>query len=422
MHKSPYSLKGGDRAYTVINDENIPLRDLEIGNQITLGYRVLIMRPKYDIGKHSSLIELVFPVTVKVIPVGTSNHIMDEDHIFSLTGFERRALNEHPSHGVTYHIDLLRMVATGDVRIPPQGGDDEKRRIHLILDQDEKPNLLISNINWQEESPASRITTRSHGKNEVKIEDYDNFKRVLGTMASRFSEELLTVLYRVAERKRNIITKLLFEVHTHTLKLSHVISNFVTERAVDTRFSDLETRLSESVSSISKELDAYFLDEATLSTANATIYLVVSSKHVSKIGDTLGALVQFDNYIVGYTSTDSIVDRVALRPGHVILAMQIPPRMPILLLPEHTGISKQHRAVVLPRDTVFQLEEIKSMMVLAQPRTYRKLFVMRYRRTETPATREQRAARDPLGKQLSTSHFIQIEPEMLFTISRDIPR
>ncbi len=424
MHKSPYSLTGGQRAYTVINDEQIPLRDLEIGSQITLGYRLLLLRPKYDIGKHSSLVELVFPVTVKVLPVGTQYYIMDEDHIFQLTGFERRALSEHPSHHVPYHIDLLRMVATSDVRVPPrpeQEISEESQRIHVMLDQDEKANLVISSTNWEPGSPATALTEAAHGKVEVDPKGYETFKRALGTISTRFSEETLTALYRVAERKKNLITKLLFDVHTHTLKLSHVIAEFTSDSPVDTRYSDLESRISESVGAISKELDAYFLDEASLSSANATLYISVSSKHLAKIGDNLGALVLFDNYLVGYTSTDSLIDRVAARPGHVIVSLQIPPRMPVLLLPEHTGISKQHRAVVLPRDTVFQLEEIRSLVVLAQPRTYRKLYAMRYRRTETPPTREERAARIPLGGKVRDTHLLQVEPEMVLTIARDVP-
>jgi hypothetical protein len=180
--------------------------------------------------------------------------------------------------------------------------------------------------------------------------------------------------------------------------------------------------LAEAVGSISKELDAYFLDQSALSSTAATLYLAVSSKHLAKVSDELGAMILFDNYLVGYTSTDSITDRVAARPGHVILSLEIPPRMPVLLLPEHTGISKQHRAVVLPRDTVFQLEEIRSLLVLAQPKTYRKLFVLRYRRTETPPTRVEQAAKPPLGSMLRNSHLLQVEPEMLDSIDRDIPR
>jgi hypothetical protein len=418
MHKSPYSLTGGQRAYTVIPDDQIPLRELEIGSQITLGYRLLLLRPKYDIGKHSSLLELVFPVSVKILPVGTTYYIMDEDHIFQLMGFERRSLTEHPSHGTPYHIDLLRLVATSDVRIPTE----ERSRIHVMLDQDEKSNIVISRDNWASDSLALAITQASHGKDEISLKDFENFKRGLGTTTSRFSEETLTVLFRVTERKRNIITKLLFEVHTHTLKLSHLISAFTNNMMTDTRFSDLEARLAESVASISRELDTYFMDESGLSTANATLYMVMSYKHMQKIGDKLGSMILFDNYLVGYTSTDSITDRVASHPSYVIVSLQIPPRMPVLMLPEHTGISKYHRAIILPRDTVFQVEEIRSMMVLNQPRTYRKLFVLRYRRTNTPTTREGRAARQPLGVQLGTTHLLQIEPELLSTIARDTRR
>lgn len=425
MYKSPYSLTNGQRAYTVINDEQIPLRDLQIGSRITLGYRLLLLRPKYDIGKHASLVELVFPVSVKVLPVGTSYYIMDEDHIFELAGFERRALADHPSHGTPYHIDLIRLVCTPDVRVPSRPSEEmkeESSRLHIMLDEDEKPNLVIARTNWAPESAASALTVAKHGNNEVKNEDFERFKRLLGTMAVRFSEETLTALYRVSERKRNTITKLLFEVHTHTLKLSHVVSEFTSTRPVDTRYSDLESRITEVVGTISKELDSYFLDDSALSSTAATLYLAVSSKHLAKVSDELGAMILFDNYLVGYTSTDSIVDRIAERPGHVVLSLEIPPRMPVLLLPEHTGISKQHRAVVLPRDTVFQVEEIRSLLVLAQPKTYRKLFVLRYRRTETPPTRTEQAARLPLGSVLRNSHLLQIEPEMLGSISRDVPR
>lgn len=317
------------------------------------------------------------------------------------------------------------MVCTSDVRVPPPPSTEmteEQSRLHVMLDEDEKPNLTISSSNWQPESPATALTVAVHGKNEVKNEDFERFKRLLGTTAVRFSEETLTALYRVSERKRNVITKLLFEVHTHTLKLSHVVSEFTSTRPVDTRYSDLESRLAEVIAAISKELDAYFLDESALSSTQAALYLAVSAKHLAKVSDELGAMILFDNYLVGYTSTDSIVDKVAARPGHVLLSLEIPPRMPVLLLPEHTGISKNHRAVVLPRDTVFQLEEIRSLLVLAQPKTYRKLFVLRYRRTETPLTRAEQQARAPLGATLRGSHLLQIEPEMLDSIGRDVPR
>ncbi len=421
MHKSPYSLTNEQTAYTVVSDEQLPLRDLEIGSLITFGYRLLLLRPKYDIGKHSSLVELVFPVAVKVLPVGSSYYIMDEDHIFQLTGFERRDLAEHPSHGTPYHIDLMRMVVTSDVRVPPKSADADDR-IHVMLDADEKANLLISRTNWEADSPATAMALAAHGKNEVDSRGFDTFKRQLGTIATRFSEETLTALYRVAERKRNIITKLLFEVHTHTLKLSHVIAEFTSSQPVDTRYGDLESRLMESVSAISKELDGYFLDEALLSTTNATLYLAVSSKHLAKAEDSIGAMILFDNYLVGYTSTDSIVDRIATRPGHVVIALMIPPKMPVLLLPEHTGMSKYHKAIVLPRDTVFQLEEIRSLTVLTKPKTYRKLYSLRYRRTETPATREERAKRPPLGSGLTQTHLLQIEPQLLSSVIRDVPR
>ena len=424
MHKSPYTLTDGQSAYTVLTDDQIPIAQLEIGSRITLGYRLLLLRPKYDIGKHSSLAELVFPVSVKVLPVGSSFYIMDEDHIFILTGFERRPLSDHPSHGTPYHIDLLRLVVTPDVRVPSRVVDEmkeESSRLHVTLDADEKSNLMISSVNWEAESPATAIMSASHGKNDIDLAELDNFKRSLGTTVTRFSEETLTALYRVSTRKRNVITKLLFEVHSHTLKLSHVVAAFTSERPVDTRYSDLEARLAASVGGISKELDSYFAEDAAVSSANSTLYMLISAKHLAKVGD-VGALVLFDNFLVGYTSTDSITDLVAVKPGHVVVSLQIPPRMPVLLLPEHTGISKYHRAVILPRETVFQLEEIKSVLVLAAPRTYRKLYSMRYRRTETPTTRESRAARPGLGSQLVNSHLLQIEPAMLSVIGRNMSR
>lgn len=420
MNKSPYTLGNGQRAYTVIEDEQIPLKDLNVGSRVTLGYRLLLMRPKYDIGKHSSLVELVFPVNVKILPVGTSHYIMDEDHVFELTGFERRGLNEHPSHGTAYHIDLIRMVATGDYRVPTtiEKEEDEHRRVHIVLDETEKPNLMISASNWTPESTAAKIVRRAHGPpKEIVLKEFEEFRRALASIAARFSEETLTALFRVSEQKRSLVTKLLFEVHSHTLKISHVVAEFTAARAVDTRYGDLERMVSDSAAGISRELDTYFQDQSSVSATAATIYLMVSAKHVEQLGDAVGTMIQFDNYLVGYTSTDSISERVGERPGHVILALQIPPRMPILILPEHTKISKLHRAVVLPRDTVFQLEEIRSMLVLAQPRTYRKVFSLRFRREERPPST---ATRTPLGEKLSETHLLQLEPEMQSSVARKV--
>ncbi len=47
---------------------------------------------------------------------------------------------------------------------------------------------------------------------------------------------------------------------------------------------------------------------------------------------------------------------------------------------------------------------------------------MRYRRTETPTTQVGQQTRASLGSQLNISHLIQVEPEMLSSIARDIPR
>lgn len=408
MNKSPYAMAEGQIAYTVLEDSKIPLEDLDIGSRITLGYRLLLLNPKYDIGKHSSLIELVFPTSIKILPVGESYYVMDEDHVFLLAGFERRSLAEHPSHGTPYHIDLLRMVMTTEVRATPSSMD-ESARIHVMLDSDEKPNLVVASANWQEDSPAKRITESAHGKNEIVASEFDEFKRSLGTMGSRFSAETLTALYRVSNRKRNIITKLLFEVHTHSVKVSHMVASFSSTRAMDMRYKDLEALVAASVTGISKELDTYFSDDAAVSSTASTLYMVVSSKHLNKTGDSIGAMVLFDNYLVGYTSTDSLTDVVAQKPGHVVISLNIPPRMPVLLLPEHTGISKYHRAVILPRDTVFQLEEIRSVMVMMDPRTYRKFYAMRYRRTE------------PHEAALSgEGHLLQVEPEMQSTTARTV--
>lgn len=414
MNKSPYAMGNGERAYTVLEDEKIPLASLDIGTRIGLGYRLLLMNPKYDIGKHRSLVELVFPTPIKILPVGSSYYIMDEDHVFILTGFERRVLAEHPSHLTPYHIDLLRMVMTEDVNVAPPAMD-EAHRIHVMLDEDEKPNLVVDHSNWESDSPAMLITTAAHGPNDVSRDDFEIFKRALGTTGSRFSEETLTALYRVSNKKRNIITKLLFEVHTHTLKISHVIAAFTTGKPSDLRYSDLENRLIASATGISKELDTYFSDEAAVSSTASTLYLTFSSKHIAKVNDNIGAMILFDNYLVGYTSTDSLIATVGEHPSYVVISLQLPPRMPVLLLPEHTGISKYHHAVVLPRQTVFQLEEIRSVVVMEQPKTYRKLYVLRYRRTEPPMTSS------PLAEDLTKTHLLEMEPEILDTTTRSLP-
>lgn len=422
MHKSPYSLQGGQRAYTIIKDESLPLADLNVGSRITLGYRLLLLRPKYDIGKHMTLAELVFPDTmspVKILPVGSTYYIMDEDHIFMIEGFERRPLREHPSHGpgaMSYHIDLIRLVCTRDVRVPTRDEleSEESSRIHVTLDADEKPNLLLRESNWrsgnEDLSTASTLLENAHGSQQqgrdVKLADLENFKR---SLSARFSDETLIALYRVSTRNRNVITKLLFEVHTHILKLSHIVTVFTMDRPVDTRYTDLETRLTNAVNGIAKELDAYFANQSALSSANSTVYLVISSKHLENL-NRIGSMVLFDNFIVGYTSTDSLAERIAVRPSYAVMALHLPPRMPVLILPEHTGISKYHKAIVLPRQAVFQVEEIRSVPVISDPLTYRKVFMMRYRRTDKPRTTG-----------LNMDHLVELEPAMLKDIRRDSP-
>lgn len=405
MNKSPYSLGQDERAYLVIADEQVPLADLDIGTRITFGYRLLLLAPKYDIGKNMSLVELAFPTPIKILPVGTSHYIMDEDHIFVLTGFERRNLTEHPSHGTPYHIDLLRMVMTEDVRVPD---GEEASRIHVLLDEDEKANLTLSSENWK---PAQQ----EEQTDEITPEEFEKFKRSLGSPGMRFSAETVTALQRVASKRPNLLTKLLFEVHTHILKLSRVISAFRTDQPRDARYSDLEKRIAESANAVSKELDGYFGADAQVSATASSLYVAVSAKHMNKLGDVIGTMVQFANYLVGYTSSDSLVESLQEKPSRVVLSLQIPPRMPILPMPEHTGLSKFHRAVILPRGTVFQLEEIKSVVVKAEPKTYRKLYTLRYRRTE------------PTGKQPFlgvVSHLLQIEPDNLMSaaIGRDTAR
>lgn len=413
MNKSPYIIGGNQQAYITMQDKDILGEDLEIGRRVTFGYRLLLMKPKYDIGKHMSLIELVFTVPVKVLPVNNGEFfIMDEDHVFVISGFDRLILKSHPSHGgVTFHVDLYRMVTTGDIIV---SSTEDDKRIHVMLDKDEKPNVVIAKQNFStspEESPAVYLMNKAHGdeKKEIVEKDFESFKRKLGSLNTRFSKETLVALFRISTRNKSIITKLLFDVHTHMLKLSHVISSFSTSRPQDTRYSELESKIFAIVSSITKELDTYFKDESSLTSSATTFYTTISSKHTEKISGGVGSFVAFDNYIVCYNSTDSIIDVVEKKPEYVILALHVPPRMPILMLPEHTGKSKYHMAIVLPRGSVFQLEKVDSIKVSETPVvTFRKLFDMRYNRQSIMIPSEER-----------TDHLLQIEPDMLSSIARD---
>lgn len=412
MNKSPYILAQGQNAYTVIHDKSIPIQNLEVGSRIALGYRILMSKPRYDIGKHKSLIELVFPYPVRVLPID-DKFIMDEDHVFLLTGFERIALKEHPSHGTPYHIDVYRLVSTPDVKIPDSSIEID-RRIHVMLDKDEKPNLVISSANWTDSSPASQIMQQSHGDNEpqsIEEKDFEKFKRTLGTLTTRFSAETLGILYRVSTRKKNLITKILFSIHTHVLKLSHVIVNFRSVKPTDTRFSDLESRILEVSTNIEKDLDGYFKNEASLTSSPTTLYTVISAKHMDKLEDKIGVFVVFNNFLVCYNSTDSITDdKLAQKPDSVILVIHIPPKMPVLILPEHTGLSKYHMAVILPRQTMFQLEKISSLKISKDPQaTYRKLYELRYNNKSSPPS------------SMPVDYLLQIEPDMLSSVARDVP-
>jgi hypothetical protein len=278
-----------------------------------------------------------------------------------------------------------------------------------MLDSDEKHKLILSPDNWVDDSVAKKIVTESHGeKVEIDPKSFEDFRRNLGTIATRFSDETLTVLYRAVTRNRNVLTKLLFEIHTYVLKLSHVVDTFKVTKPLDTRYSDLESMIGEQATTIRKQLDSYFLNDASISSSPAVLYLTTAAKHMSQLQDQIGAEILFRNYILGYTSTDSILDSVAEKPDHVILSLNIPPRMPVLVLPDHTNLTKRHRAVLLPRDTMFQLEELKSVPVLAKPKTYRKVFVLRFRQIQKQDL--------PV---LSETHLVQVEPEMLATVGRE---
>lgn len=429
MLKSPYMLRDNQRAYAILDDRYVPLGELTIGSRIVMGYKLLLLRPKYDVGEYKSLVELVFPYPVKILPVGPSHYIMDENHIFVLTGMERRPLPEHPSHGIAYHIDLFRLVCTPDTDIPKTGrisDAEEKSRIHLMIDNDDKGKMIVSKRFWIKEDDGNQLKDRRDKQRQDK--DLERFKEEISSTKARFTDATIMSLYKLSrhglrsgriplkepvkgdlQMKPDIVNKILFSVHTHSLKLSQIVRSFSTDIPKDTPYLDLENQMNDAVKEISSELDKYFTEDATVSTERTTLYTVTSSKHFSSLENEIGSFIKFDNYLVGYTSSDSISYHIGMRANSVILGLTIPPKMPVLVLPEHTNRSKYHRCVVLPRNTVWQLEEIRSIAVLSSPRTYRKFYNLRLRRVIKPKEGDQ---------ELTGKHIVQIEPSVIKGISK----
>ncbi len=374
MSKSLYVMSNDKLAYCIVHDNEIPA-GLTYGSRIVLSYKLLFLTPKYDIGKHRSLVELVFRFPVKMLVIDDGSYIlMDENHVFEVEGMERRQLQTHPSHGHSYHVDIYRLVSTRDTN--PVGDENYDARFRLrIKGKDEKDKIVLSKHIWKTQNT---VGAARHGNED----DFDEFKSSMDRLTKYLTEDTLHKLYLLSANIKDLVVKILFKIHTHHIKTSHMIDQFSIKEAQRVDYTDLEDRVGEVATNISNDLDRYFSTSAPVTTTKFFLYNSCTAKHFENIKS--GNYVMFDNFLTGYTSPDSVMNKVRSRSDEILLRFNILPRIPVLVLPEHTKLSRFHNLIVLPRNMVFIIEEIKALKLTSSerdaPPTFRKSFSLQFSR------------------------------------------
>lgn len=375
MSKSPFILSNNQVAYTIVDDSEVPA-SIHDGSIITLGYKMLLLTPKYDIGKHKTLIELVFHYPVRILPIRNGVFfIMDENHVFRVDGMERRTIPSHPSHGHRYHLDIYRMFSTNEVKVP--GNENYLNRFRIKVKCPEmKQQLMLHGSAWKNK------TSPEDQKRRGNEDDFEEMKRRMSHLTSYLTEETLHKLYLLSAGIKDLIVKILFKIHTHQLKISSIVDQFYLKDVPSTgvSYTDLHDKLGETVRNIGSDLDKFFSTSATVSANKFTVFNSCTAKHFDKVR-LAGSYITFNNFLTAYTSTDSIVDKVASRSDEVILSFSLPPRTPLILLPDQKMKgSKAHNIIVMPRNMTFYIEEIRPIRVIDNPQTFRKVFLLRFSR------------------------------------------
>lgn len=368
MSKTPHTISNNQVAYAIVDDGDIP-SDIKIGSLISLGYKLLIITPRYDIGKHKTLLELVFPFPVKTIPVG-QYFILDENHIFSVVAMERRNLPHHPSHGHEYHIDIYRLILTSSMK--PPGDEDYTSRFEIILKCEEKGQTKVHKSIWKDSTAVRRGDE----------EEFLAFQRK--AKAEDIKEDTIHKIYLLSHGYKDLIVKFMFKIHSHKIKLNQLADQLHIGNPQDVLYTDLESQVSDKINELSLDLDTYFNTKAPLSSNKFTVFTHCTAKHFDKIKK--GDYVNFDNFLTGYTSTDSITRKLLDKSYEIILVLMLPPRTPVLIVPDQVKQTKLHNIIIMPRNMIMQVENIKGVKIIDNPRTYRKVYYLRFNRINKPRT------------------------------------
>jgi len=309
---------------------------------------------------------------------------------------ERRTLKEHPSHGHLYHLDIYRLASTNEVKIP--GDEPLTKRFRLHIRDDEKQSVTVHKTIWKKNQ-----STKRRGNED----DFEAFKRNLiagNSSASTLRDDTLHKLYLVSYGIKDLTAKILFKIHTHRIKLDHMVDQFYLKEIQDVSYADLEDKLKQTISEISGDLDRYFVSTSKVSNNKFTLFNSCTSKHFDGLDP--GKYVRFDNFLTGYTSTDSIFEKLEKKSTEVILVFRLPPGTPVIIMQDHTKKTKFHNVLVLPRNMTFYIEEIKGTKISENPKTFRETYVLGFSRSMAKKPRE------------DLDHFIVINHDNLEHISK----
>lgn len=378
MSKTPYIISDNKVAYSIVDDHDIP-KNVQNGTLMALGYKLLLMIPKYDIGKHKTLLELVFPFPVRIIPVQSGRYfILDENHVFVVSGMERRNLPFHPSHGHEYHIDIYRLILTSSMK--PPGYEDYAKRFELVLRCEEKSQALVKKTIWKRESEredASRSDSRPEASSRPdEDKEFANFQ--LKVKLEGLKEETIRKIYLLSHGYKDLIVKFLFKIHSHKIKLAQLADQVYMDKAQDVSYADLEKQVSNKINELSSDLDSFMSTNAPFSSNKFTLFAHCTAKHFDKIKK--GDYVRFDNFLTGYTSTDSVTNKLLDKSYEIILVLMLPPRTPVLIIPDQVKQTKLHNIIIMPRNMTLQVENIKPVKLIENPKTYRKVYYLRFNR------------------------------------------